>query len=270
MLLKNCLEKEQARYEKIKKELSKKPRIEVEGSLVINKNNTVTQYFINYFDKDEGKYKRRYLTKDKMKFIENLAQANYEEKMLKLVNRRLKQISKLNKEYDDEELEKLYSKLSLERKKLVKPVEESFEAKVMKWKRKPYVGKGFDMGDIEIYTKKGERVRSKSEKILADRFYDLGIEYKYECPLQFRNGLRFFPDFTFLSPYTGEEIYWEHYGMIDNEKYSLAAVKKLIEYEKNGIFRGDRLIVSYELSSFNLDYTWVDKLIYRYLKKLDS
>ena len=53
-----------------------------------------------------------------------------------------------------------------------------------------------------FYTKKGEYVRSKSEKILADMFYDLNIPYEYECQLILRNGYEYYPDFTFISPYT--------------------------------------------------------------------
>ena len=47
----------------------------------------------------------------------------------------------------------------------------------IKWKSIPYVGKEFDESIPVIYTKKGERVRSKSEKILADTFYELGMRY---------------------------------------------------------------------------------------------
>lgn len=46
-----------------------------------------------------------------------------------------------------------------------------------------YKGKELNDDTMEIYTQKGERVRSKSEKILADYFYYNNISYKYECPL---------------------------------------------------------------------------------------
>ena len=48
------------------------------------------------------------------------------------------------------------------------------------WKEKGYNKKGFREDAPIILTEKGERVRSKSEKILADYFYRKGIEYKYE------------------------------------------------------------------------------------------
>ena len=42
---------------------------------------------------------------------------------------------------------------------------------LMKWYEEEYQGKEFKEGTPLILTEKGERVRSKSEKILADYFY---------------------------------------------------------------------------------------------------
>ena len=64
-----------------------------------------------------------------------------------------------------------------------------------------------------------------------------GIKYKYECPL-YLNGIgTICPDFTFLSPRTGEEICWEHNGKVNDPTYDRNMVKKIQEYEKNGILR---------------------------------
>ena len=63
-----------------------------------------------------------------------------------------------------------------------------------------------------ILTENGERVRSKSEKILADYFYRQNILYKYEKPLYLKGYGTVYPDFTFLSSKTGKEIYWNMRG----------------------------------------------------------
>ena len=68
-----------------------------------------------------------------------------------------------------------------------------------------------------ILTAKGERVRSKSEKILADYFYSRKIPYHYEKPLHLRGYGIVYPDFTLLSRKTRREVYWEHEGLV--EKY---------------------------------------------------
>ena len=51
----------------------------------------------------------------------------------------------------------------------------------------------------EVYeTKKNELVRTKSEMMLADMYYELGIPYRYEAQLLLKNGKKKYPDFTLL------------------------------------------------------------------------
>lgn len=64
---------------------------------------------------------------------------------------------------------------------------------------KEYTGKQFREGEPVILTNRGERVRSKSEKIIADCFFRKGIPYKYECPLYLKGLGIIYPDFTILS-----------------------------------------------------------------------
>ncbi len=80
--------------------------------------------------------------------------------------------------------EDIYRTSNPERKKLIRPYDMPLEEKILEWKSIPYVGKEFAKDLPEIYTKKGERVRSKSEKLIADTLNESGIEYKYECPIE--------------------------------------------------------------------------------------
>lgn len=116
-----------------------------------------------------------------------------------------------------------------------------------------------------IITEKGERVRSKSEKILADYFYRNNIIYKYEKPLFLKGYGTVYPDFTFLSRKTGEEIYWEHEGMMDKSDYAKTAVKKLESYQKNGIYLGERLIATFETEQTLLNSQIIEQLVKKYL-----
>lgn len=128
----------------------------------------------------------------------------------------------------------------------------------------PFKGKGFAEGAPVIMTNSGIRVRSKSEKILADYFDSLGIKYKYECPLYLKGYGTVYPDFTFLSR-MGKEIYWEHEGMMDNPDYAKAAVQKIETYEKNGIFPGENLILTFETTASIINTELVKELTIRYL-----
>ena len=55
-----------------------------------------------------------------------------------------------------------------------------------------------------------------------------------------------YPDFTLFSLRLRKEIYWEHEGRMDDPIYARSAVKKIYGYEQNGIFEGERLILTYE------------------------
>ena len=159
--------------------------------------------------------------------MQQLAQKSYDERVLQLAEKRFSQIKKLLKDYTDDELENIYLKENSERQKLIKPVEPTWEQKINEWVSKEYDGKEFYEDMPIILTEKGERIRSKSEKIMADFFDRKGIKYKYECPLYLKGMGIVYPDFTFLSSKTGQEIYWEHNGKCDDISYARNMVRKI-------------------------------------------
>lgn len=259
--LKNKLLEEQNRLEQMIKFQKEQLKNVPEGSLRLSKSHGKLQF---YHCTDENK-KGKYISKDNQHLIHSLAQKTYDERLLRLVEKRLKQIQKITKDYEDNEIEKVYLKEHPERQKLIKPIEPTWEEQLLLWKEKEYTGKGFADGDPVIWTEKGERVRSKSERILADYFYKHGIEYKYECPIYLKGIGTVYPDFTFLSSKTGEEIYWEHNGKADDPGYAKKMVRKINAYENNGIFSGERLILTYETEQTILNTGKIKQLVDRYL-----
>ena len=102
----------------------------------------------------------------------------------------------------------------------------------------------------------GNQVRSKSEVIICDLLAKSGIKYEYERLLEYEPGKKINPDFTiFLKG--GRELYWEHIGMLGNEKYSEDWSNKMDIYEK--YFPG-RLLKTYESGAISSD---AEKLIER-------
>lgn len=200
-----------------------------------------------------------------MELVRQLAQKKYNQSILKKAEIRLKQVKKITRDYSDDEIEQIYDKLHKERQLLVMPVEPTWEQKLAQWDGETYQGKEFYEGTAVIITEKGERVRSKSEKILADYFYRNNIIYKYEKPLFLKGYGTVYPDFTFLSRKTGEEIYWEHEGMMDKSDYAKTAVKKLESYQKNGIYLGERLIATFETEQTLLNSQIIEQLVKKYL-----
>lgn len=209
--------------------------------------------------------KRIYLTKEDEDVARRLAQKSYDSKILKCVEKRLWQIGRILKDYEDDEIEKIYLKEIEARRNLVDPVEMTYEQMLKKWIEEPFNSKGFVNDAATILTNKGLRVRSKSEKIMADYFDSKGIAYKYECPLYLKSYGTVYPDFTFLSHQTGEEIYWEHEGMMDNEEYARKAVKKIESYEKSGIYPGEKLIMTFETSESVINMKLIEQMVERYI-----
>lgn len=221
-----------------------------------------TQY---YHCKEGTPHNGVYIPKKEMELVKALAQKSYNEKLLRYTEKTSKQIEKLLKNYEDDKIEKIYESEHPKRQMLIEPVEPTYEQQVEKWMAIPFEGKRFSDGLPVILTNKGLRVRSKSEKILADYFDSLGLAYKYECPLYLKNFGNVYPDFTFLSRRTGKEIYWEHEGMMDNPDYAKAAIQKIETYEKNGIICGENLILTFETSMTAINTELIKIKTHRYL-----
>lgn len=100
----------------------------------------------------------------------------------------------------------------------------------------------------------------------ADKLFRAGVPYIYEFPVNL-NGIGYVrPDFYVLNIRTREDFYWEHLGMMDNPEYSGNAVRKIEMYEKNGIFPGRSLILTYETSDHPISNRTIDEIIDEYLK----
>ncbi len=252
---------EEKRLEKIVNGTKNRLKDAPSGTLRLSRSHNQLQYYRCTREKKSGIY----INKNNIDLAQQLAQKAYDEKVLKLAEKRLSQIQKITKDYKENEIEEIYLKERVERQVLIEPIEATWNQKVKEWKAKEYKGKGFREDAPLILTEKGERVRSKSEKIMADYFHRNGIEYKYECPLYLNGVGTIYPDFTFLSQKTGEEIYWEHNGMVDNPEYARKMVRKIHSYENNGIFCGEKLILTYETDQTVLNTSKIEELAKRYL-----
>jgi len=242
--------------------MSKERQIDVpKGTLRVSKSHNRNQYYCYTGDKKRGTY----IPRENEELVRRLAQKSYDEKVIRLTEKRVKQIKSLLKSFEEDEIDKIYDCEHPIRQRLIKPVFPTFQQKMNEWKSREYIGKDFREDAPLIMTERGERVRSKSEKIMADYFYRCGIEYKYEYPIYLKGMGTVYPDFTFLSRWTGDEIYWEHNGRMDDPVYAEKAVRKIQAYENNGIFPGERLILTYETERNVLSTGKIKQLTERYL-----
>ncbi len=261
--LKKKLTEEEERLRMIEKKLTARLKNAPEGTLRISKSNNRIQYY--HCQEGDIRKNGKYIKKSEEELACSLARKSYDEKVLRLVKRRLQQIGQLSDEYQDNEIEKIYQDENVIRQGMISPVEMTWEQLEGKWISEEYENKEFKEGDIIIYSEKGERVRSKSEKILADTFFHNRIPYKYEKALYLKGFGVVYPDFTFLSKKTGNEIYWEHEGRMDDPNYAETAIKKIKTYENNRIYPGERLILTFETKNTILNTADIERNIKRYL-----
>ena len=165
-------------------------------------------------------------------------------------------------------LEKIYNDMHAGKRKLITTGILSREEKIRRFAEETYEGKPIEDDRTEIYTNKGERVRSKSEKIIADHFERRGILYRYEKPvyLMVDGQMKpFYPDFTVLNKRTAKIFYVEHFGMMDDSVYYNGTLRKLDIYEKNDILIGRDLLMFHETGKRALDMKNIDKYIDEYM-----
>lgn len=233
-----------------------------DGFLRICNRGKKTQYYHRTDPKD---FSGVYIREKDIELAKKLAQKDYDQKILCSIDKELMAMEKYSLYGHTMPVEQIYDSLHKERQKLIKPIIETEEQYINNWENIDYKGKEFDELTPEIYTSKGERVRSKSEVIIADLIKREGIPYRYEYPIYIKGWGKVYPDFTVLNVRKRKELYWEHFGMMDDTNYVERALEKIALYEKNGIFPGENLIMTFETKKNPINQKMVSLLIKQYL-----
>ena len=202
----------------------------------------------------------RYLSSNQLSFTKELAQKGYLQKMEKAVAKELNYLSSLSPPPSPAP-EEIYAGLSATRKSLVEPLLISDWEYADAWMKEPYVAKEFGDTDSAFYTSLGERVRSKSEVLIANLLNELGIPYHYEAPLKLKNGRIIYPDFTILKIRERSECYLEHCGMMDDPDYLHNFLRRQNLYIENGFIPGRDVFFSFESSSDTLNMRTLKQML---------
>lgn len=209
--------------------------------------------------------KGTYIKKQDYNFAIELAQKDYDLKIEHCLIRELDILESILKKYHPDEIQHIYDSLNSNRKEMVTPVFTSDKEIITNWKSSEYISLGFTPDCAEFYTDKGERVRSKSEIIIANKLYRYNIPYRYEYPLQLQSGTVTHPDFTCLNVNTRQEYIWEHFGIMDNAEYACNAIKKISDYANSGYVLGKNFIATFETSNTPINANCIDSLIKSHL-----
>jgi len=193
-----------------------------------------------------------------------LAQKDYDQKLIKLLQRELSILDKLLKN-PDTKITELYTKLCKARQRLITPVTLTDMQYIEAWQKVKWQGRPFAAESPVLTTIRGERVRSKSEVLIADALARLNIPYRYEYPLELKNHRSFHPDFLCLNVRTRKEYLWEHFGMMDDPEYAEKSVGKLKVFSENNIHPGRNLIITMETKNCPLSPIQIERLIKNFL-----
>lgn len=240
-----------------KEQLKKLP----EESLRLASSNGKPHYYIVSKPKERGKY----ISLTDNITPRNLAQADYLRSVIKAASEELRAVEGILKHYERGTLEDIAGNLHPARKSLVVPVYPSDEEAIAAFLNESYEKMGFAPGAPEFYTTDNERMRSKSEVIIAEHLKKYAIPYQYEYPVWLNDFRIVRPDFRVLNVRTREIFLWEHLGMMDDPEYAETNIKKIEDYGSAGYYQGRKLILTYETRGVPLNSKLVDSIIEQFL-----
>lgn len=166
--------------------------------------------------------------------------------------------------FPNECVEDVINAYTVDRRNLVNPVRQSDSEYAEKWLEIPFNQKPCSSDGPLYKTQKGDMVKSKSELIIADRLFSLGIPYRYEAELRLGTET-IHPDFTILDVKKRREVYLEHLGKMDDPKYASDNVKRINLYGHHNILIGDRLYLTMETKDHPLDVDNLNKVLIQFV-----
>lgn len=254
-----------------KKSYEKAPQ----GRIRISQNGGHPEY---YLVTERGSLRGKYLPHSQKTLARQLAQKDYDARLIKLLQKEITALQNYMKQTSNgRAIPELYDSLCPARRSLITPAILTNEQYAARWLDVSWTGRPFASDAPYICTARGERVRSKSEVIIADTLFRHNIPYRYEFPItlkrsnsadirrDFGSSITLYPDFLCLNTRTRTEFYWEHFGLMDSTEYSNNAAGKLRLYTENGILAGRNLIITMETQTEPPSIKALEKLIEEFL-----
>lgn len=221
-----------------------------------------------YYHRMRGDDKNgRYVRKEDFEKVCLMVQHEYNEQVVDAATEELKVLDKLERIYNNHRAEDVYSMLPLGKQILLTPIRETDEQFLNRILSIEYEKLSFSDDYPEFYSNNNERMRSKSEVIIANLLDKLKIPYLYEMPLVL-NRATVHPDFTLIDVVNRRLIYLEHLGMLDDPDYMNTTILKIRDYENSGFFLGESLIITGETAQKPLDIKLLEKKILYVMRRI--
>ena len=256
------LKKKRDEWEKLKEKLEGSLKKAPGGKIYMRRQKGK---YPQYYFKDPASGAEEYIRKQETSRIQALFQKEYDQKCLSSVTENLNELDRFMKRMNPENFEDLYEFMPAGQKEWVQPVIVPDEIFARDWQRKMEEKKAGIPSAYpltgEIVTENGEWVRSKSEKIIADKLRKKGIPYVYEVPLKLKGLGTVYPDFAVLDLLKRRTVWFEHFGRMDDPQYCQKALNKIQAYAMNGYWFGDGLLYTFETAETPLNTAFLDKII---------
>lgn len=248
--------------------------------------------------KDGDSYQRRGIAKNE-DIKKELCRKEFTEKKLKMVRENIRLLEKVEGRLNDLSPETILEKVA----KVYKDFPESYfldgsDNLNDDWETAPYKQSDYMPDKKTHITSRGLKVRSKSELMIAEKFYEYNIPFRYEQVIKYGQW-KLAPDFVInkglimrragllagpapgsvpglteeltpgltpeltpeLAADKNDSIYWEHCGLTSNSQYMSHHKWKLDIYEEMGIVPWKNLIVTYDDENGNLNIPLIESEI---------
>jgi len=232
-------------------ELAQMPEGNVSQKMINGK-----KYYFHVFKKD-NQYCQEYIKKRNAELASQLIYKQYLTKSIKLLQSSIDGLKKATQEYHP------FYPMEVMGKMVFADEIDTFQDKrmVMKdWAKAPFKKCDLYTGS-QIHTSfLGLKVRSKSEALIAGALEMKELPFQYEAKLQLGES-EYYPDFTLMRPKDGTIIYWEHFGMAQNDAYFESMMRKCFNYLRQGLIPWRNFIMTFDDEEGALDGSVIEDII---------
>ena len=271
-LIAEQLSQQKQEVEKLIRAIEKNRILTLDGTIICKRMRGKTRYYVKTSDDNSA----RYQGERESELIRNLCTKTYALKLKAAAKKELNQLEgcirllesvRDSEGRDKADIDTVYTGLPEGIRQNVSPSMFTDDGYAEKWQSAKYQNRWEGKGYL-FETPRGEKVRSKSEWMIASMLAEAGVPYRYEelIGLHEEFGVHLYPDFTVLNKRTRKIYYWEHFGKMDDPEYvNNSFMPKINDYYNFEFLPGEKLLMTFESKEHPFDTTQVKRLIETFL-----
>ena len=124
------------------------------------------------------------------------------------------------------------------------PVSYFYHPSIEEWLTKPW-RKNELYPESAIYEHNDINFRAMAERIIAEQLDKYGLLYRYD-PVYNLGNEQVSPNFLVKNPWNAKTVIWEHFGLLNSDKYAKSMNRKMGIYTELGYTQSKNLIATYQ------------------------